>query len=216
MDAPLAAVLEAGRELGYLGPGPVDAHVRHAEALAGLLGDFSGRFVDLGSGAGVPGLVLAREWPEARGILIDAAQRRCRFLIEAVDRLELAPRVSVRCGRAEDLARDQELRDAQGLVVARGFGAPAVVAECGVGFVEPGGSLVVTEPPPVATGPGAAHGVAAGMAARWPEDGLELLGLSVVAELRDEIAGVVVLMKHGHTAERWPRRAGVPHKRPLW
>ena len=210
----LAKVLEDGRDLGFLGPGPVEPHIRHAETLADLLSRRSGRFIDLGSGAGVPGLVLALAWPDTHAVLIDSAQRRCEFLAEATDRLGLAERVVVRCGRAEDLARAPELRDACELVVARSFGAPAVVAECGVGFLAPAGTLVVTEPPPHDIAPDAAS--AAAPPERWPPAGLARLGLVLTAELRQGEVGVVVLGKDGPTDARWPRRSGVPRKRPLW
>ena len=206
----LAEVLQDGRERGLLGPGPIEPHVEHAEALAELLGPWTDTFVDLGSGAGIPGLVLARAWPDSRAILLDAGERRCRFLAEAVDRLDLGDRVTVACGRAEDLARSPDLRDAHRLAVARGFGPPAVVAECGVGFLSDGGSLVVTEPPPEVTG------LAGPTPQRWSAEGLAALGLVLHAELRNERAGAVVLTKVGPTADRWPRRAGIPKKRPLW
>lgn len=205
----LEAVLEAGQRLGFLGPGPVEPHLRHARGLAELLGTFSGAFLDLGSGSGLPGLVLARAWPEAHAVLLDAGERRCRFLADAVRSLELGERVQVRCGRAEDLARTAELRDAHPLVVARGFGPPPVVAECGVGLVAPGGALVVTEPPPGVAGPSRTVD-------RWPVEELAELGLVRESELRGADVGAVVLRKTGPTAPRWPRRAGVPRKRPLW
>ncbi len=208
-DGALTAVLTVARDLGFLGPGPVEAHLRRGHALARLLGEHTGTFVDLGSGAGIPGLVLLSAWPEARAVLIDVAQRRCGFLRRAISDLGLGDRAEVRCGRAEELAREASLRDAHPLLVARGFGAPPVVAECGVGFVAPGGALVVTEPPPVGDDRTATS-------RRWPRDGLATLGLTLEAELRDPDAGAVVLRKTGPSADRWPRRTGVPGKRPLW
>jgi 16S rRNA (guanine527-N7)-methyltransferase len=207
----LVEVLEDGRERGFLGPGPVQPHIDHAEALAELLGPFAGRFVDLGSGAGIPGLVLARAWPGCTAILLDSGTRRCRFLTGAVQRLGMTNRVSVACGRAEELARSPGLRDAHPLAVARGFGPPAVVAECGAAFLADGGSLVVTEPPPTASTSGQVPATP-----RWPAAGLAELGLALDREVRNERAGAVVLTKTGATPDRWPRRPGIPRKRPLW
>src|SRR5256884_6274998 len=144
----LTAQLEDARGGGMVGPGPVEAHLEHAEALAAAVDpDFHGRFLDLGSGAGVPGLILLALWPTATGVLLDARRRRCSFLESAVEALGLGDRVSVACGRAEELARDREFRGAFELVVARGFGAPGTTAECAAGFLEPGGRLGVSEPP---------------------------------------------------------------------
>ena len=205
--APLLAVLEEGRARGFLGPGPVEAHVDHAVALAGLIGAPARRFLDLGSGGGVPGLVLALHWTGAAVTLLDASRRRCDFLREAVEQLELADRVDVAAGRAETLARDRLLRGAFPLVVARAFGAPAVVAECAAAYVSEEGSLAVTEPPDAG---------AEDSRARWDEAGLARLGLSAPEPRRDGGVGCVVLSRIGPTDERWPRRDGVPGKRPLW
>ena len=95
-------------------------------SLADAIGPFDGTFLDLGSGGGVPGLVLAMRWPEAHGVLLEAARRRCAFLEQAVARLGLMERIIVRCGRAEELARSPKLRGSVDLVVARSFGRPAV------------------------------------------------------------------------------------------
>src|SRR6266568_1151267 len=143
----LTAQLEDARKRGMVGPGPVEAHLDHAEALAAAVSaDFHGRFLDLGSRAGVPGLVLLAVWPRATGVLLDARRRRCSFLEGAVQELELADRAAVACSRAEELARDREFRGVFELVVARGFGAPATTAECAAGFLEEGGRLAVSEP----------------------------------------------------------------------
>jgi len=203
-SAELAATLQDARSLGFLGPGPVEDQLLHAERLAAAIGDAPGTFLDLGSGGGLPGLVLGVIWPQAGGVLLDAQQRRCHFLRGACDRLQLQDRVGVVCGRAETLARDAELRGRFELVVARAFGPPAATAECGVGFLAAGGRLVVTEPP-------------GGMSElRWPTDGLARLGLTGPESIRYGDTGAVVLRSSGEVAGEWPRREGVPTRRPLW
>ena len=149
----LTAQLEDARQQGMIGPGPVAAHLDHAEALAAALGaGFHGRFLDLGSGAGVPGLVLLAVWPRATAVLLDARRRRCAFLEAALPELELTERASVVCGRAEELARDPELRAGFELVVARGFGAPAPTAECELAVTEAARDLGRAAAPPPAVG----------------------------------------------------------------
>jgi 16S rRNA (guanine527-N7)-methyltransferase len=201
----LTAQLEAARRRGMVGPGPVESHLDHAEALAAAVDpDFHGRFLDLGSGAGVPGLILLALWPTATGVLLDARRRRCSFLESAVGALDLRARVSVACGRAEELARDQEFRGEFELVVARGFGAPATTAECAVGFLERSGRLAVSEPPGEPD------------PKRWPREGLAELGLLGPEVRGREGARVAVLTLAEPRGERWPRRVGVPGRRPLW
>ncbi len=165
-------------------------------------------FVDLGSGGGVPGLVLATRWPASTGILLDSNRRRCAVLEEAVATLGLDGRLSVRCGRAETLARDEALRAMFDLVVARSFGSPAVTAECAVGFLRIGGLLAVTEPPP--------HRAEREGQTRWPADGLATLGLGPARVLRAGPTGVAVMRLESLAAERWPRADGRPAKSPLW
>jgi 16S rRNA (guanine527-N7)-methyltransferase len=200
----LPRALEESRALGFLGPGPVERHLRHATDLARALGDVSGRVLDLGSGGGLPGLVLAEQWPSATFVLLDAQRRRCEFLTRAVAELELAARASVECGRAEVLARRGDLRATFDLVTARSFGVPAVTAECAVGFLRGGGALVVTEPPEVSLGD------------RWDPAGLAELGFAEPVPMRAGDTGAVRLVLDVPASDRWPRRDGVPAKRPLW
>jgi 16S rRNA (guanine527-N7)-methyltransferase len=202
---PLAQLLETARRRGMLGPGPVDAHLEHAESMASAIEPgFGGRFLDLGSGGGVPGLVLLEAWPAATGVLLDARRRRCAFLEDALRELDLAQRGSVACGRAEELARERKFRGRFDVVVARGFGAPATTAECAVGFLAPGGRLAVSEPP----GPERQE--------RWPEGELAELGLSSPELRKGSGSGVAILRATGPASDRWPRRVGLPGRRPLW
>jgi 16S rRNA (guanine527-N7)-methyltransferase len=201
----LLARLEEARAQGFLGSGPVEPHLEHAEALAAAVGDFAGRFLDLGSGAGVPGLALLLAWPKAMGTLLDSQQRRCRFLNEALHDLGVAGRSDVACGRAEELARRTDRRGAYDLVVARGFGPPATTAECAVGFLRPGGQLVVSEPPGEPNPD------------RWPAEGVAQLALRG-PEVRGDADGPrFAAFTLGEPASgRWPRRVGVPARRPRW
>ena len=219
--AGLVGVLARSRELGFLGPGPLDEQIAHSQAFGKLVGDFvnrggslpsplddsyPGRFLDLGAGGGLPGLVLLAQWPTSTAVLVDAQEKRCRFLAEAVADLGWEHRAEVRCGRAEVLARDPELRGTFGLVVARGFGPPPVTAECSVGFLSPAGTLAVTEPPETT---GSSND-------RWPTSGLAELGFGPPELLRSVQAGAACIQAAQIAEERWPRRDGVPGKRPLW
>ena len=200
----LIGVLEEARAAGSLGPVPVEEHVTHSDAFAEAVGrDFAGRFLDLGSGGGVPGLVLLMAWARASATLVESRGRRCRMLERAVRELGMEARTTVACGRAEDLARRPDLRSVHDLVVARGFGSPAMTAECAAGFLRVGGRLVVSEPPDPDP-------------ARWPADGLAELGLGRQERVRQGGRTFVVLRQEEAAGGRWPRRAGVPSKRPLW
>lgn len=200
-------VLRRSQDLGFLGPGSVEDHARHSLAFLRIIEERDQedlRILDLGSGGGVPGLVLALALPRAQVALLDAMQRRCRFLEEAVATLDLGASVDVWCGRAELLARDPALRGGFDVVIARSFGPPPVTAECAVGFLTPlSGALLVSEPP-------------VRDATRWPESGLSILGLELGELRQTEGATVQVIRSTGVPDERYPRRTGVPAKRPLF
>ncbi|HLI55059.1 MAG TPA: RsmG family class I SAM-dependent methyltransferase [Acidimicrobiales bacterium] len=256
----LRDVLETGRRQGFLGPGPVEAHIRRSlhflEALptdARLKGGCPTKHalelyaLDLGSGGGVPGLVLALALPVSRWVLLEASRKRSAFLAEAVRRLDLEGRVSVAAERAEEAGLGP-LRGSFDLVVARSFAAPAVTAECGAPFLRSGGLLIVAEPPanlarsddsPPATAPpsggpvttpasggpaptptsgglaSSAIGSPVGEVRRWPPEPLALLGLAPLAHISVPSA-LQVLEQRTLCPSRYPRRTGIPTKRPLF
>ena len=208
VGAAVRRALDDAQRFGFLGPGPVAGQVEHAVALGALL-DAAGvgpaRFLDLGSGGGMPGLVLAEIWPECEATLLDSASRRAAFLRRTVETLGWESRVVVAEGRAETLARLAGLRAGFPLVIARSFAAPAITAEIGGAFVGLGGALAVSEP----TGTGEPTD-------RWPATNLEELGLAP-AEFRAAAgARCAILRRVVEVEERWPRGVGIPAKRQLW
>lgn len=200
---PLVEVLSRARALGFLGSGPVGAHVAHAEAYVRAWGaPPPGRVIDLGSGGGIPGLVLATRWPTSCVALLEASARRAAFLSTAVDSLGFGGRVWVVHARAEVAGRDPALRGTFDLVCARSFGPPAVTAECGAPFLRVGGRLIVSEPPRQDRD-------------RWAVQGLAALGLGPATTV-GERPRLVVCVQQTPCPVRYPRRVGIPAKRPLW
>jgi 16S rRNA (guanine527-N7)-methyltransferase len=102
--------------------------------------------LDLGSGGGLPGLVIAVLRPDVSVLCLDARAKKVRFVQSAVEALSLA-NVSTRAGRAEMLAREPRLRAAVDVVVCRAVGQTHVVAELARGFLRDGGSLSVIKGP---------------------------------------------------------------------
>lgn len=182
----------------------MEDHVDHALGFVAAAGRVpSRRVVDLGSGGGVPGLILAIAWPEVALALVDSSEVRTAFLRDATARLGMGGRVSVVRARAEELGRQDDWRGTSELVVARGFGPPAVVAECAAPLLTVGGQLVVSEPPH-------AEG------ARWPAAGLAPLGLGPGRSVEYGGRGYRVLRQERRCPARFPRRTGIPAKRPLF
>jgi 16S rRNA (guanine527-N7)-methyltransferase len=205
----LLDTLREARRLGFLGPGPLEPQIEHALGFADALDTVPGapapgRAVDLGSGGGLPGLVLAGRWPGTALVLVEAGARRSAFLAGALARLGLEGRVSVVRERAEVAGRDPALRGHFDLVVSRSFGPPSVTAECAAPFLRPGGVLVASGPP----GP-------AGHAERWPPEGLAQLGLGAARQWSGAFSYEVVVQLEA-CGDRFPRRTGIPAKRPLF
>lgn len=200
----LSQLLES-RSLGFLGPGPVEAHVAHALGFAALVPP-SGAVIDLGAGGGVPGLVLLAALPELKLTLLESNQRRCRFLETCINDAGWSSRATVVEARAEEAARLPRLRHAFDAAVARSFGAPAVTAECGAPFLRLGGVLIVSEPPERNGGPD-----------RWPTAPLAALGLERSSlDLPDDGPHFVALTATSLCGKGVPRRVGLPSKRPLF
>lgn len=207
LELTLVEVLEAARDRGFLGPGPVAAHVSHAHGFARVaeraLGAPPETFCDLGTGGGVPGLVLAADWPEAAGMFVEANARRGRALRGAVERLGWTGRIEVVEARAEDVGHRAEYRERAAAVVARSFAGPAATAEIATGLVALGGVLVVSEPP-------------GSDARRWPDEQLALLGFGAARVEVVEQGTYAVMQKSAIAPNEFPRGVGRPTKRPLW
>jgi 16S rRNA (guanine527-N7)-methyltransferase len=203
----LHAVLEGAREAGFLGPGPVEVHLRHALGFAMAVETALGRppvtFADLGTGGGVPGLVLSLRWIGTRGIFVDSNHRRIEALRLAVARVGVEDRVEVIEERAELVGRPGPYREGYEAVTARSFAEPAVTAEIAAGLVVVGGVLVVSEPPDLSR-------------ERWPASGLSDLGFGAAEPVEQAGAHFVIVRKVSGAPEQFPRGVGRPGKRPLW
>jgi 16S rRNA (guanine527-N7)-methyltransferase len=203
----LRQVLEEARTAGFLGPGPIEAHLTHAagfiETAEAAFGRIPTNFCDLGTGGGVPGLALAIEWDQATALLVDTNARRSAFLRDAVTRLGLDGRVEVLEERAEIVGHPGPHRERYELATARSFAGPAVTAEIAAGIVKAGGYLVVSDPPvPDET--------------RWPVIELRSLGFASAELVVRADAHFAVLRKAEAAPARYPRAVGRPGKRPLW
>ena len=189
---------------------PAEAADRnYLDCVAVLAGEFPrvSTAVDVGSGAGFPGIPLSIMLPRVRFTLIDALGKRVDFLRSVIDALGLNA-VALHL-RAEDAARRPELREAFDLATARAVAPMNVLCEYLLPFVRVGGRVLALK------GPGLEDELArAGNAAA-------LLGGEVERVVPLEIPGrdwdhrAVWLRKRAPTPDRYPRRAGVAEKRPL-
>lgn len=205
-NAWLPRSLEISRERGFLSPQPLDHQIEHAR---GFIAAWNSQrdtppenFLDLGSGGGLPGLVLLEEWATV-AVLMDAMEKRTYFLQEVLN-FDDAPGHGIAIqARAEDLARDPDYEESFDLVTARSFGPPAVTAECAVRFLKVGGLLIVSEPPDDEAPD------------RWSLQGLRKVGLENLGRHRFG-AAFQILHKASPTPALYPRESGTPKKKPLF
>ena len=206
-EAELLEVLGRAQALRFLGPGDPADHLAHAlgfgDAVTAHRGHAPDRFCDLGTGGGVPGLVLAALWPDSHATLVESAARRCSAL-EAWSRdLGLEDRVEVLHGRAEYWAHEEGYRETFEAVTARSFARPAITAEIASGLARIGGTVVVSDPPDAPP-------------ERWPAAELIRLGLGPATPRVERGAHFSCLDKVSKSDSGTPRSEGKPAKRPLW
>ena len=143
--AGLREVLDGHRRRGYLGPVSTEDALDHSRAVAGVFPSGS-RVLDLGSGGGLPGLVLAVFRPDLCVELLDLRERRTDALRQAVGRLQLQNRVTVRTGDITRLATTTYAGAFDGMT-ARSFGPLPQALRWGCQVVRPDGVVAVSCPP---------------------------------------------------------------------
>lgn len=165
--------------------------------------------VDLGSGGGVPGIVLAIARPSVRWVLVESVAKKAAELHSFVEALRL-PNVTVAATRAETLGRDTGHRERHDLVTARACASLPVLVEYALPLLRPGGTLIAwkgalnDDDLEVRSGRSAVEAVGGG-SVRIIDSGVAALGRH----------RFVVVEKGGPTPDRYPRRAGIPARRPL-
>ncbi|MEO5898912.1 MAG: RsmG family class I SAM-dependent methyltransferase [Ilumatobacteraceae bacterium] len=162
-DTRLLDALEGIRQRGAIGETSLVAAVAHAEQFVGLIPSNIRDLADLGSGGGLPGLVIAWRAPSLEVLLIERRATRADLLRRAVSALGMAARVHVVTADVRTVA--QARGHVFDVVTARSFAAPAVTAAHAASLLRfPGGVALISEPP-------------SPDAARWPVDMLASHGL---------------------------------------
>ena len=196
-----ALLLEANRKVNLTGAKDVAALLPHLLDALTLAGDVSESLVDVGSGGGLPGIPLALA-TGVRVLLVEPTVKKAAFLERALVACGIEGEVVAQ--RAEVAGRDERFREHFAFATARAVSTAPTVAELTVPFLRVGGRALLQR---------------AGMEPRERqalEDAAPMLG----AELTDERAldgerRVLTLVKRRATEQRFPRRNGVPEKRPL-
>jgi 16S rRNA (guanine527-N7)-methyltransferase len=184
--------------------GPAEELVEDALVLLEHLGEAT-RVVDVGSGGGLPGLPLKIARPDLRVTLIEADQNKAAFLVQACAKLGL-PDVEVIARRAEEAGHEPRLRESFDLAVARALAPTPVLVELCLPLVRVGGRLLAQKTDKEE--------------AAAAERAIGLLGGSletiVAAPSSARRSGTVMIVsKVMPTPAIYPRRAGLPARKPL-
>jgi len=203
-DSKLAQLAGMISEWPGLVSGPADQLIDDALVLLDHLGDAK-RLVDVGSGGGLPGLPLKIARPELAVTLVEADSGKAAFLVQACARLGLID-VEVVGRRAEEVGHDARYRESFDVAVARALAPLPVLVELCLPLVRMGGNLLAQktdkEEVPAA------------------QRAIELLGgalqsVSPAPSTARATGTIVVIAKVGPTPSRYPRRSGVPARKPL-
>jgi len=169
--------------------------------------DKGNNLIDIGTGAGFPGIPVKIVCPDLKVFLLDSLEKRIRFLDEVIKSLDLKD-ISTAHGRAEDYGNKPEYREKFDIAVARAVAALPVLLEYCVPFVKPGGIFIAMK------GSNLEELSDSGKA-------LELLGAEVeevkelVLPFSDSKRNIIIIRKVRHTPTKYPRKAGKPSKDTL-
>ena len=164
--------------------------------------------LDLGTGAGFPGIPLKIVFPEIKMVLLDSLNKRIKFLNEVIDKCRLE-NISAIHGRAEDLARNKEYRESFDLCVSRAVANLSSLSEYCIPYVKEGGLFISYKSGNI------------DIELNNAERAIRLLGGNNQNVVRFQLPGseidrsLVVIHKEKITPAKYPRKAGIPVKEPL-
>ena len=168
----------------------------------------SGRLIDVGTGAGFPGMPLALACPELQVTLMDAQQKRLTFMQAVMDELNVQ-NVTLVHRRAEDGAKDAALREQFDVAVARAVAPLAVLSEYLLPFVKVGGQALCWK------GPALQEELTQGRRAAFLLGGQAGEPIPCAFPGREWQHQLLPIRKVAKTARQYPRKAGTPSKSPL-
>ena len=166
------------------------------------------RVMDVGTGAGLPGIPLAILWPGIKLVLLDSTAKKADFLRHLKHKLEL-DNTDIAVGRAEDIAHETQYREKFELVLSRAVAPLATLAELTLPFCAAGGIVVAFKKGAIET------------EVKQAGKAIDLLGGKLREAKRVELEEftderyLIVIDKVSPTPPQYPRRPGTPKKRPI-
>lgn len=166
------------------------------------------RIIDIGSGAGFPGIPLKIAVPDIKMTLLEATSKKALFIKQLIEKLSLR-NVEVLNERAEEAAQKPEYREQFDIVVSRAVAELAILTELTLPFCTIGGYVIAQKKGDIR------------IELEQAVKAIEMLGgrLSSVEKIRltglDDERYLIFIQKTGGTPKKYPRRPGMPEKRPL-
>lgn len=164
--------------------------------------------IDLGTGAGFPGIPVKIYYPQLKLLLVDSSRKKVEFLLKTIELLGLS-RVDARWDRAEVLGRSGDLREKADIVVSRAVAPLNVLAELCLPLVKVGGHFLAMKGPDVKKELEAS------------KKAISILGAEVEKTMSYELPllhlqrHLILIRKNESTTEKYPRKPGIPEKRPI-
>lgn len=168
----------------------------------------SNSLIDIGTGAGFPGIPIKIVFPDLKITLIDSLNKRVQFLNKVIDELQLE-NISALHGRAEDYARDDEFRELFDLCVSRAVANLSTLSEYCLPFVKRNGYFVSYKSEKISE------------EFENARKAIELLGGSYERQVEFELPNsniyrkLFIIKKEKNTPSKYPRKAGLPVKKPI-
>lgn len=164
--------------------------------------------IDVGTGAGFPGIPLKIAFPHLRVVLLDSLNKRIKFLDEVIFQLGLTEICTIH-GRAEEYARKEEYREQFDLCVSRAVANLSTLSEYCLPYIQVGGIFVPYKSGEIDD------------EVEQSKKAVRILGGNIKEVMKFELPGTdihrsfVLIHKEQHTQKKYPRKAGIPAKEPL-
>ena len=143
----LTEALRIAQRLGVISARDLESEIIHCSSFAQLVPRGTSRLIDLGSGGGLPGLVIAILRPEIEITLVERREKRADVLRRQVARLDIGERVVVECADVDYHRASSTMTAEFDAVTARSFGPPVETANAAAHYLRDHGTLLVSEPP---------------------------------------------------------------------
>jgi len=190
--------------------GGLERHILDSILLMHLGSEYfssSNSVLDIGSGGGYPGIPMGIIFPEKTIMLLESTRKKVAFLEQVIREMGLE-NIKVLCGRAEDFAREKNFRGAFDLVVSRALAKLPVVIELSIPFLKIGGFSIAMKGKSSEKEIKLSENALTKLNAIW----VEIIPYSLISpyDLR-----LVIMKKIAETPIHYPRKPGIPQKKPL-